>query len=154
MVGEKLKEITFKSLLINFPLDRKYFLFILWRKPLKRIGKTGSKTLQKSCVKQWTKPQIYRARKISHWGLSELAVDRPTVIFQTVVSFRSTARSTENTREQTALSQSTGRSTGLRVIQRARIRARRSTVAVDRLHGAVDRPSLATPVQVRKTCLF
>jgi len=48
MCGEKLKEITLKTLLINSLFDRKYLLSILWRKPLNRVGKTGLKTLQKS----------------------------------------------------------------------------------------------------------
>jgi len=42
----------------------------------KRMGKTGSKSLQNLIEKQCPNPQIYRLRKTSRWGLSGLAVDR------------------------------------------------------------------------------
>ena len=79
------------------------------------VGKTGSKSTRNFREKQCPNPQIYRARKTSRWGLTELSVDRPvdrpTIIFQTVepsvdrsvdrgqiqrasLSVRSTARST------------------------------------------------------------
>ena len=58
-------------------------------KPLNSSGKTGENPLENLVKKQCSNPQIYRARKTSRWGLSELSVDRPadrpTVIFQTVV---------------------------------------------------------------------
>ena len=48
MCGEKLKEITLKTLMIHSPFDWKYLLSNMWRKPLERIGKTDPKTLLKS----------------------------------------------------------------------------------------------------------
>ena len=55
----------------------------------KEVGKTGSKSNRNLREKQCPNPQIYRLRKTSRWGLSDLSVDRPvdrpTVIFQTVV---------------------------------------------------------------------
>ena len=60
-------------------------LFCGEKKPLNRVGKTGLKTLQKSCGKQPPNGPFYRPPKTSRWGLTELAVDRPvdrpTVIF-------------------------------------------------------------------------
>ena len=100
-------------------------LSILWRKkPLKRVGKTGSKSLPKSCLKHSPNGPIYRARKTSRWSPGGLSVnrpvDRPTIIFQTVepsvdrsvdrariqsasLSVRSTTRSTEAFPESRAL---------------------------------------------------
>ena len=53
------------------------------------VGKTGSKSTKNLGEKQCPKPQIYRLRKTSRWGLTELSDDRPvvrpTVIFKTVV---------------------------------------------------------------------
>ena len=46
--GKTQEKITFKTLLINSPFDWKYWLSNKWRKPLERVGKTGTKTLQKS----------------------------------------------------------------------------------------------------------
>jgi len=56
------------------------------------VGKTGSKTLLKSCWKLAETTPFYRVTKTSRWGsiprpddLSvDRPVDRPTVIFQTV----------------------------------------------------------------------
>ena len=93
--GGKLKKITSKTLLINFPFDWKYLLSNMWRKPLNRVGKTDLKTLQKSCRKQHPNPQIYRARKTSRWDPSGLSVDRGL------------------SREQSSLDGRPGRSTGL-----------------------------------------
>ena len=76
----------------------------------KEVGKTGSKSTRNLMAKQCPNPQIYRVRKTSRWGLTELSVDRPTVIFQTVVP--SVDRSVDRARIQRAqLSvRSTGRS--------------------------------------------
>ena len=52
MCGEKLKEITLKTLLINSPFDWKYWLSNKWRKPLEGVGKTVVKVHLKSCQKQ------------------------------------------------------------------------------------------------------
>ena len=75
--------------MINSPFYWKYLLSNMWRKPFERIRKTGSKSTKNLGEKQCPNPQIYRARKTSRWGLSGLSVarpvDRPTVIFQTVV---------------------------------------------------------------------
>ena len=53
------------------------------------VGKTGSKSTKNLGEKQCPNPQIYRLRKTSRWGLTDLTVGRPagrpTVIFQTVV---------------------------------------------------------------------
>ena len=99
-------------------------------KPLKRVGKTSTKTLQKSQRKQPPNDPIYRPPKTSRWGLTELSVDRsvdrPTVIFQTVAIGRP-SQDTENTslcpvdrsvdrglsREQSSLDGRPSRSTGL-----------------------------------------
>ena len=50
---------------------------ICGEKPLERVGKTGPKTLFKSCGKQPPNGPIYRAPKTSRWGLSDQSVDRP-----------------------------------------------------------------------------
>ena len=51
MCGEKLKEITLNTLDINSPFDWKYLLSNMWRKPLERIGKTGTKNSPKILFK-------------------------------------------------------------------------------------------------------
>ena len=83
--GGKLKKITFKILLINSPFDWKYLLSNKWRKPLERVGKTGSKPTKKSYRKQPPKAPIYRPPKTSRYGAR--------------LSCRSTARSTANGRK-------------------------------------------------------
>ena len=57
------------------------------------MGKTGFETLFKSCVKQTKTAPFYRVQKYSRWGQTcsqddlsvDRPVDRPTVIFLTVV---------------------------------------------------------------------
>ena len=60
-----------------------------WRKPLKRVGKTGAKPLEKSYRKQPPNSQFIEIEKLavgSQIGLSvDRPVDRPTVRFLTVV---------------------------------------------------------------------
>ena len=47
-----------------------------WRKPLNRLGKTGSNPLKNLVVKQPQNPHIYRLEKTSRWGIfSALAAD-------------------------------------------------------------------------------
>ena len=46
-------------------------------KPVNSSGKTGKNPLKNLSQKQCPNPQIYRARKTSRWGLSELPADRP-----------------------------------------------------------------------------
>jgi len=71
-------------------------------KNTKRVGKTGTKTILKSYTKKPKTISIYRFPKTSRWGPTQqeilLSVDRPvdqpTVIFLTIATCRSTARST------------------------------------------------------------
>ena len=65
MVEEKLKE-SLLTLLIKTPiLIRSISSQFCGEKPLKRVGKTGSKSLQKSLSKQPPNAPFYRARKTS-----------------------------------------------------------------------------------------
>ena len=47
----KTQEITFDKLLINLLLNGSIWLLKKWRKPLKRVGKTGAKIHLKSFLK-------------------------------------------------------------------------------------------------------
>ena len=62
----------------------------MWRKTLREMGKTGSKTFPKSCIKLAKTAPFYRAKKIAveanpqaRWHAGR-PVDQPTVIFMTV----------------------------------------------------------------------
>ena len=138
--GEKLKKITLNTLDKTFLLIGNICSQFCGEKPLVRVGKIGSKTLLISCRKQPPNAPFYRARKTSRWGLTELSVDRPvdrpTIIFQTVVP--SVDRPRPGYREQVSLS---GRPLGRPgPFQRAEL-SRRST-------GSVDRPPARTGVHV------
>ena len=97
------------------------------------VGKTSSRTTKNSCRKQPPNVPIYRVWKTSRWGLSGLSVDRPvdrpTVIFLTVVP--SVDRSVDRT-SGTESRLSAGRpSRSTEAFQRAKLSGR-STVPVDR----------------------
>ena len=74
---------------------------------LKKWEKLAQSPLKNLREKQYLNPQIYRARKTSRWGLSELPVDRPVDrqrSFFRPLEQRSTARSTELLEQRAELS--------------------------------------------------
>ena len=146
----KTQEISLNTLDKTFLLIGNICSQFCGEKPLKRVGKIGSKSLQKSWSKQPPNAPFYRVWKTSRWGLTDRPVDRPTVIFQTVVP--SVDRSVDRgkiqradslsgrplvdrglSREQSFLDGQPCRSTGHLPGQGVHVCARRSTDPVDRL---------------------
>ena len=67
----KTQDISFESTLKNSPFDMEVLAQNKWRKTLKEIGKTSSKTSPKSCIKLAKIAPFYRATKTSRWGKSQ-----------------------------------------------------------------------------------
>ena len=87
-----------------------------WRKPLKRVGKTGVKTYLKNCSKQPMIAPLNRPSKTSRYSQDDLSVDRPvdrpTVRILTVVPAVDRPVDRGKDTESRALCRSTARSTG------------------------------------------